>query len=200
MAGGESQGEEEGLDTRQGTACCKSWWRRELTGDTDGAVLEDLRRRDRGGQVGRIIVSSSTASRSRGGADGLACRLNYLLTSSQGSSPEEPPRVMTLFEVIRTLKFIEADDRIVRSALPLSQNHAEARGGTAWPHCGLLFHLRACCSSVQPRIGPARGDSGRAARSPENEAGEDGDRTGWLEKCGVDRYVPQSRAIPVRLR
>lgn len=39
-------------------------------------------------------------------------RLNYLLTQS-GGSPEEPPRVMTLFEVVRAIKFIEADDRIV---------------------------------------------------------------------------------------
>ncbi|GAA5935009.1 hypothetical protein JCM10213_000618 [Rhodosporidiobolus nylandii] len=38
--------------------------------------------------------------------------LNYLLSSSQGGSPDEPPRVMTLFDVIRTIKFIEADDRI----------------------------------------------------------------------------------------
>lgn len=41
------------------------------------------------------------------------CSLNYLLSSSQGGSPEEPPRIMTLFDVIRTIKFIEGDDRIV---------------------------------------------------------------------------------------
>lgn len=41
--------------------------------------------------------------------------LNYLLSSSQGGSPEEPPRVMTLFDVVRTIKFIEGDDRIVSS-------------------------------------------------------------------------------------
>ncbi|ORY74767.1 hypothetical protein BCR35DRAFT_268239, partial [Leucosporidium creatinivorum] len=50
---------------------------------------------------GGIVEAKSTGS-----------NLNYLLTSSQGGSPEEPPRVMTLFDVIRTLKFIEADDRI----------------------------------------------------------------------------------------
>ncbi|KAM0752047.1 hypothetical protein T439DRAFT_379176 [Meredithblackwellia eburnea MCA 4105] len=49
---------------------------------------------------GGIVEAKSTGS-----------SLNYLLTSS-GGSPEEPPRVMTLFEVIRTIKFIEADDRI----------------------------------------------------------------------------------------
>lgn len=51
---------------------------------------------------GSIVEAKSTGS-----------TLNYLLNSSQGGSPEEPPRVMTLFEVIRTIKFIEADDRIV---------------------------------------------------------------------------------------
>ncbi|KAK4701120.1 protease IV, partial [Phenoliferia sp. Uapishka_3] len=49
---------------------------------------------------GGIVEAKSTGS-----------SLNYLLTSS-GGSPEEPPRVMTLFEVIRAIKFIEADDRI----------------------------------------------------------------------------------------
>ncbi|KAK4048134.1 hypothetical protein OIV83_005004 [Microbotryomycetes sp. JL201] len=50
---------------------------------------------------GGIVEAKSTGS-----------SLNYLLNSSQGGSPEEPPRVMTLFEVVRTLKFIEQDDRI----------------------------------------------------------------------------------------
>ncbi|KAK4055373.1 hypothetical protein OIO90_003211 [Microbotryomycetes sp. JL221] len=50
---------------------------------------------------GGIVEAKSTGS-----------NLNYLLNSSQGGSPEEPPRVMTLFEVVRTLKFIEQDDRI----------------------------------------------------------------------------------------
>lgn len=46
-----------------------------------------------------------------------AYSLNYLLNTSQGGSPEEPPRVMTLFEVIRTLKMLELDDRVVRFLL-----------------------------------------------------------------------------------
>ncbi|KAL8280683.1 hypothetical protein RQP46_007006 [Phenoliferia psychrophenolica] len=49
---------------------------------------------------GGIVEAKSTGS-----------SLNYLLTSS-GGTPEEPPRVMTLFEVIRAIKFIEADPRI----------------------------------------------------------------------------------------
>lgn len=49
---------------------------------------------------------------SNGKLTGVSCSLNYLLTSS-GGSPDEPPRVMTLFDVIRAIKFIEADDRIV---------------------------------------------------------------------------------------
>jgi hypothetical protein len=36
--------------------------------------------------------------------------LTYLLNSSQGS-PEEPPRVMSLFEVIRAIKFAEQDGK-----------------------------------------------------------------------------------------
>ncbi|GAA6057072.1 hypothetical protein JCM3770_001444 [Rhodotorula araucariae] len=38
--------------------------------------------------------------------------LNYLLSSSQAGAPEEPPRVMTIFDVVRTIKFIENDDRV----------------------------------------------------------------------------------------
>ncbi|GAA5879466.1 hypothetical protein JCM1840_007048 [Sporobolomyces johnsonii] len=45
-------------------------------------------------------------------AKSYGSNLNYLLTSSQGGSPEEPPRIMTLFDVVRTIKFIEGDDRI----------------------------------------------------------------------------------------
>ncbi|GAA5883119.1 hypothetical protein JCM16303_006100 [Sporobolomyces ruberrimus] len=45
-------------------------------------------------------------------AKSYGSNLNYLLSSSQGGSPEEPPRIMTLFDVIRTIKFIEGDDRI----------------------------------------------------------------------------------------
>ncbi|GAA5944313.1 uncharacterized protein JCM15063_006554 [Sporobolomyces koalae] len=45
-------------------------------------------------------------------AKSYGSNLNYLLSSSQGGSPEEPPRVMTLFDVVRTIKFIEGDDRI----------------------------------------------------------------------------------------
>ncbi|KDE04269.1 hypothetical protein MVLG_05297 [Microbotryum lychnidis-dioicae p1A1 Lamole] len=44
-------------------------------------------------------------------AKSYGSNLNYLLNSSTGS-PEEPPRVMTLFDVIRTIKLIEQDDRI----------------------------------------------------------------------------------------
>lgn len=39
--------------------------------------------------------------------------LNYLLSSRGAGAPEEPPRVMELFDVIRTIKFIEQDDRVV---------------------------------------------------------------------------------------
>ncbi|BGP27049.1 protease IV [Rhodotorula toruloides] len=45
-------------------------------------------------------------------AKSAGSNLNYLLSSSQRGAPEEPPRVMELFEVIRTIKFIENDDRI----------------------------------------------------------------------------------------
>ncbi|GAA5948378.1 hypothetical protein JCM3765_001397 [Sporobolomyces pararoseus] len=45
-------------------------------------------------------------------AKSYGSNLNYLLSSSQGGSPEEPPRIMTLFDVIRTIKFVEGDDRI----------------------------------------------------------------------------------------
>ncbi|GAA6030971.1 hypothetical protein JCM8097_008962 [Rhodosporidiobolus ruineniae] len=45
-------------------------------------------------------------------AKSAGSNLNYLLSSSQGGSPDEPPRVMELFEVIRTIKMIEGDDRI----------------------------------------------------------------------------------------
>ncbi|GAA5886500.1 hypothetical protein JCM6882_001659 [Rhodosporidiobolus microsporus] len=45
-------------------------------------------------------------------AKSAGSNLNYLLSSSQGGSPEEPPRVMELFDVVRTIKFIESDDRI----------------------------------------------------------------------------------------
>ncbi|GAA6064734.1 hypothetical protein JCM10212_000405 [Sporobolomyces blumeae] len=45
-------------------------------------------------------------------AKSYGSNLNYLLSSSQGGSPEEPPRIMTLFDVVRTIKFIEGDDRI----------------------------------------------------------------------------------------
>lgn len=38
--------------------------------------------------------------------------LTYLLNSSQGS-PEEPPRVMSLFEVIRAIKFAEQDGKLL---------------------------------------------------------------------------------------
>ncbi|GAA5965404.1 hypothetical protein JCM8115_002023 [Rhodotorula mucilaginosa] len=38
--------------------------------------------------------------------------LNYLLSSRGAGAPEEPPRVMELFDVIRTIKFIEQDDRV----------------------------------------------------------------------------------------
>ncbi|GAA6013233.1 hypothetical protein JCM10207_000827 [Rhodosporidiobolus poonsookiae] len=44
-------------------------------------------------------------------AKSAGSNLNYLL-SSQNASPHEPPRVMELFDVIRTIKFIESDDRI----------------------------------------------------------------------------------------
>ncbi|SCV69177.1 BQ2448_2197 [Microbotryum intermedium] len=44
-------------------------------------------------------------------AKSYGSNLNYLLNSSTGS-PEEPQRVMTLFDVIRTIKLIEQDDRI----------------------------------------------------------------------------------------
>lgn len=37
--------------------------------------------------------------------------LNYLLANN--ATADEPPRVLTLFEALRTLKFIEQDDRIV---------------------------------------------------------------------------------------
>jgi len=52
---------------------------------------------------GGIVEAKSTGS-----------SLNYLLSSSQSGAPEEPPRVMTIFDVVRTLKFIENDDRVVR--------------------------------------------------------------------------------------
>ncbi|GAA5858034.1 hypothetical protein JCM8547_006672 [Rhodosporidiobolus lusitaniae] len=45
-------------------------------------------------------------------AKSAGSNLNYLLSSSQGGSPEEPPRVMELFDVVRAIKFIESDDRI----------------------------------------------------------------------------------------
>ncbi|KAJ8292309.1 Protease 4 [Rhodotorula toruloides] len=45
-------------------------------------------------------------------AKSAGSNLNYLLSSSQRGAPEEPPRVMELFEVIRTIKFVENDDRI----------------------------------------------------------------------------------------
>ncbi|GAA6025122.1 hypothetical protein JCM11491_004394 [Sporobolomyces phaffii] len=44
-------------------------------------------------------------------ATSYGSNLNYLLSSSQGT-PEEPQRIMTLFDVVRTIKFIEGDDRI----------------------------------------------------------------------------------------
>ncbi|GAA5902292.1 hypothetical protein JCM8208_007251 [Rhodotorula glutinis] len=50
---------------------------------------------------GGIVEAKSTGS-----------SLNYLLSSSQSGAPEEPPRVMTIFDVVRTLKFIENDDRV----------------------------------------------------------------------------------------
>ncbi|GAA5984828.1 hypothetical protein JCM10908_003522 [Rhodotorula pacifica] len=51
---------------------------------------------------GGIVEAKSTGS-----------NLNYLLSSSRGAgAPEEPPRVMELFDVIRTIKFIEQDDRV----------------------------------------------------------------------------------------
>ncbi|GAA5995641.1 uncharacterized protein JCM10292_005296 [Rhodotorula paludigena] len=45
-------------------------------------------------------------------AKSAGSNLNYLLSSSQGGAPEEPPRVMTIFDVVRTIKFIENDDRV----------------------------------------------------------------------------------------
>lgn len=49
-------------------------------------------------------------------AKSAGSNLNYLLSSSRGAgAPEEPPRVMELFDVIRAIKFVEQDDRIVRS-------------------------------------------------------------------------------------
>ncbi|GAA5875098.1 hypothetical protein JCM3774_003428 [Rhodotorula dairenensis] len=50
---------------------------------------------------GGIVEAKSTGS-----------NLNYLLSSRGAGAPEEPPRVMELFDVIRTIKFIEQDDRI----------------------------------------------------------------------------------------
>ncbi|KAI5474521.1 protease IV [Pseudohyphozyma bogoriensis] len=51
--------------------------------------------------------------------------LNYLLTNN-GGSPDEPPRVMTLFDVIRTIKLIQADDRIEGIIADFSATHLPA--------------------------------------------------------------------------
>lgn len=54
--------------------------------------------------------------------------LNYLLSSRGAGAPEEPPRVMELFDVIRTIKFIEQDDRVVSPTKSLSPGKTRKPG------------------------------------------------------------------------
>lgn len=46
--------------------------------------------------------------------------LGNLLFSGGGGGSDEPARVMTIFDVVRTLNWAARDDRIVRQSLPIT--------------------------------------------------------------------------------
>lgn len=128
--------------------------------------------------------------------------LNYLLSSSQSGAPEEPPRVMTIFDVVRTLKFIENDDRVVRTphctAPPSLPPQADPPAhSTARHHRRLLAHVHPVRPVVQPRTRAARRDPGCHARAAEGQAREVWAR--GLEDGGVDGHVHEPGPVPPRI-